>query len=104
QFPDLDTLRLAITSGVVPPSISLAPVAAVLDDSGRLRMQSSVVVPASVLSELHRLGVEAVQENDPFLAEQVSCWPQLLPLRRARLSSGCRASGSKSGTTTRSVS
>ena len=34
-FPDLDTLRLALTTGTVPPAVSVEPVVAGFDDSGR---------------------------------------------------------------------
>lgn len=84
-FPDLDTLRLALTSGAVPTSVSLAPAVAAVEDAGPLWLQPAVAVPRAAQAELRRLGVQMVKENGALLAEEVSCWPQLLPVRRAEL-------------------
>ena len=63
SFPDPDTLRLAITSGVVPLAVTLAPAAAG-DDGGRLLVKPSVSVPGEVLEGLNRLGnVLLLEEN-----------------------------------------
>ena len=38
-FPDLDTLRLALTSNVVPSDVTLAPAAVTTDEQGRLYVE-----------------------------------------------------------------
>src|SRR5262245_11081977 len=81
-FPDLDTLYLALTSGTVPPTVSLAPVVAGFDDDGHAWLKPSASVPRAAQAELRRLGVQAVKGLDAPIAQEFSCWPQLLPLRR----------------------
>ncbi|MFI5382441.1 MAG: hypothetical protein ACHRHE_24350, partial [Tepidisphaerales bacterium] len=82
EFPDLDTLRLAITSGVVPPEISLAPAIACEFDEGHIWLQPSVALPRKAQNGLRKLGVGFVKENGDLQAEKVYCWPQMLPLLR----------------------
>src|SRR5262245_9143278 len=79
-FPDLDTLRLALTTGAVPPAVSLAPAAAGWDGQGRLWLRPSVDLPRSAQNELRRLGVQVAKAEGTPLSESVTCWPQLLPL------------------------
>ena len=45
-FPDLDTLRLALTSGAVPAAVALAPAVAGFDDDGRVWVEPSADLPA----------------------------------------------------------
>jgi hypothetical protein len=80
-FPDSETLRLALTSGAVPPSVSRTPVRAGADANGRLLVEASVSLTRSTLAELRRLGVERTADSDSRCAEELTCWPQLLPLR-----------------------
>ena len=82
HFPDLDTFRLAITSGVVPPEISLAPATAGQDDDGHVWLQPAAALPRKVQTGLRKLGVESVKADGDLKAEQVFCWPQMLPLLR----------------------
>jgi hypothetical protein len=81
-FPDLDTLRLAMTSGVVPTGVSLAPAAVGLDEAGHIWVQPSVALSRTAQANLKKLGVQTVKENGAPVAEEVSCWPQLVPLKR----------------------
>jgi hypothetical protein len=80
-FPDLDTLRLALTSGVVPTAMSQAPALASLEESG-IVLQPSQVLPNAARAELRRLGVQIVKRSSVLLSEEVCCWAQLLPLQR----------------------
>jgi len=81
EFPDLDTLQLVITHGVVPTEVSLAPAAGGLDSAGRVRLTPSVAVPKKAQTALRKLGVQMVDGNGAP-ADDVSCWLQLLPVVR----------------------
>jgi hypothetical protein len=85
HFPNLDTFRLALMSGVVPADISQAPARAGVDEEGRAWIEPATALSRSAQSELRKLGVQSVKENAAVLAEEIHCWPQLLPLRRERL-------------------
>ena len=83
EFPDLDTLQLVITNGVVPTEVSLAPAAGALADGGRIRLEPSVAVPKKAQTALRKLGVVASETKaNGTPAEEVSCWPQMLPVTR----------------------
>jgi hypothetical protein len=79
-FPDLDTLRLALTSGAVPAAVSQAQVAAGFDGQGQVWLQPSVAVPRAALAALRRLKVQVPRSSPVPLTERCQCWPQLLPL------------------------
>ncbi len=81
-FPDSEILHFALTSGAVPPSVALAPARAGAEADGRVWVRPSVNVPKNALAELRRLGVAAGKDAASPGAE-VSCWLELLPLRRA---------------------
>jgi hypothetical protein len=85
HFPNLDTLRLALTSGVVPADVSLAPARAAVDQEGHVWIEPGAALSRTVQSELRKLGVQSVKENGVQL-EEIHCWPQLLPLKREALS------------------
>src|SRR5262249_12490025 len=80
-FPDFDTLRIALTTGAIPPSISRTAAAAGAGANGRVIVEPSESLPRASLAELRRLGVDCLRTSDVALTEQVYCWPQLLPLR-----------------------
>lgn len=82
RFPDLDTLRLAITSGAVPPEVSLAPAIGGVDAEGHVWLQPSVALPAKAKAALRKLGIEAVKTNGDLQAEELHCWLQVLPAAR----------------------
>lgn len=82
HFPDLDTLRLAITSGVVPTEVSLAPAKGGLDDDGQVWLLPSVALARKAQTALRRLGVEIVRANGELEGDEFCCWLQLLPIVR----------------------
>jgi hypothetical protein len=82
-FPDLDTLRLALTSGAVPAAVALAPAVAGFDDGGRVWVGPSADLSRKALTELRRLGASVAKAAGDSPAVEVSCWLQLLPLRRS---------------------
>src|SRR5437899_2316270 len=62
-FPDPDTLRLALTTGVVPPAVALAPARAGTDAEGRPWVRPTGPVPPKVADRLQRLGVQATADD-----------------------------------------
>src|SRR5438067_3980894 len=84
-FADLDALRLALASGAVPPAVSRAPARAGFDAQGRLWLEPAVPPGRDAAAALARLGAAVQGTSGADLAEQVSCWPQLLPLQPAPL-------------------
>jgi hypothetical protein len=81
-FPNLHLLRLAITTTVIPEVVSAAGAKAGFEGKGGVCVQPGVVVSEETLAELGRHGVHALAAADVPLGEEVSCWPQLLPLER----------------------
>ncbi len=82
-FPDLDTLRLAITSGTVPPAVSLKPALAGFDDRGHVWLKPSEALPRAAQAGLGKLGVQVRKTSDAALWAEVSCWLQVFPLEPA---------------------
>jgi hypothetical protein len=80
QFPDLDTLRLALTSGAVPPGVSLAATAAGFDHQGQVWLQPSVAPGRAALAELRRLRVQTPRSSAVPLTEHFSSWLQAFPV------------------------
>src|SRR6516165_9459216 len=82
-FPTLDTLRLVITTGDVPPDVSMQPAAFAEDEEGPVWVQPSVALPRKAQNALKRLGVEVAKDVGHLVdAQSVDCWPQILPLVR----------------------
>ncbi len=81
-FPDLDTLRLALTSGIVPADVTLAPAVASFDDKGQIFVEPSASITKTVAKNLDRIGVKGSKRHATDEPEAVSCWPQLLPVMR----------------------
>ena len=80
RFPDLDVLRLALTTGLIPPAISQAPADAAFED-GAAWVRPAKGLARGALADLRKLGVE--DRPDPIEpAFSACCWAQLLPLRR----------------------
>src|SRR5207302_259818 len=82
-FPDLDTVRLALTSGAVPPAVAMAPAVAGFEDDGRVWVQPSADLSRKAQAELRRLGAGAAKTAGAAPAVEVTCWLELLPLRRS---------------------
>ncbi|HEV3143355.1 MAG TPA: hypothetical protein VGZ47_05655, partial [Gemmataceae bacterium] len=80
-FPDYDTLQLAITSAVVPPTVSLAPVLAGLDEANRPWLAPTVKLPRTLPDMLRKLGVKTAPAPVSTGMELVN-WLQALPLQK----------------------
>src|SRR5262249_34547579 len=82
-FPNLDTLRLALTSGAVPSATAQTEAQAGFDEQGRLWLQTPATFRGSAMTELRRLGVESVRKPPPVPLDLTVCsWLQLLPVQR----------------------
>jgi hypothetical protein len=82
-FPKLESLRLALTSGAIPPEVSRTPALLATDPQGKLVVQPVRDLSRAVRAGLRRLGVEIADAAPCELTEKVYCWPQLLPLSRS---------------------
>lgn len=82
HFPNLDTLRLAMTSGEVPAEVSGGPVRASFADDGSLHVEPETAVPRAMPKALKRLGVAVVRSHSDGVAVECLCWAQLFPLVR----------------------
>jgi hypothetical protein len=81
-FPDLDTVRLTLTSGIVPTEVTLAAAAVSFDAQGRVCIEPTANVTRTVQKNLDRIGVRGSKKHLGDDVEEVSCWPQLLPVTR----------------------
>jgi len=80
-FPDIDTFRLALTGGLVPPEVYLAEATVAFTGDGRLSVETDAKLTRKSGTDLTRIGVSTAKRHiGP--AEVVSCWPQILPTTR----------------------
>lgn len=83
-FPDLDTLKLCLTSGVLPPEVTLSPVVSgVTDDPGAPGpwVETRAKLPKSLPEQLRKLGVQQARSY-PSASEELDNWLQVLPVVR----------------------
>ncbi|MCZ2343163.1 MAG: hypothetical protein LC104_15425 [Bacteroidales bacterium] len=80
-FPDVDTFRLVLTSGLLPADVIAAPAEISTDAKGRLFVDTPAKLTKKAVADLTRLGVTGSKQHaaEP---EAVTCWPQILPLVR----------------------
>jgi hypothetical protein len=81
KFPNLDTLRLALTTGAIPSGVSRTAAVAGFDDAEQLWVETQASLPRAALNDLKRLGVQAVKTSGATLTIDVCCWAELLPLQ-----------------------
>jgi hypothetical protein len=81
-FPDLNVLKLALTTGAVPLDVVHKPAMAAFAAEGQVWVETTVKLPAAAQRELKRLGALVCKTSGVALDTEVSCWPQLLPLVR----------------------
>lgn len=84
HFPNLDVLRLALTSGTVPPEVSRAGVQATFGEQGEVWVDASVALPRACHAPLRALGVRGCRVAPAALDVTACCWPQLLPIQTDR--------------------
>ncbi len=81
KFPNLDTLRLALTTGTIPLSVSRAAAVAGFDEEEQCWVETEASLPRATQNELKRLGVLMVKTSGAALNLDVCCWAELLPLQ-----------------------
>src|SRR5215475_11794423 len=81
KFPDLDTLRLALVTGAVPPAVTQTPASAGFDDQGPVWVETAAKLSTSALNDLRKLGIAGVKSAGTPASAQVASWLELLPLR-----------------------
>jgi hypothetical protein len=81
-FPDLETLRIALTSGQIPPDVSREPVEVAFNGDGRPSVKPHAIPPKAMQNALKRLGIKTGQAHhgEPMT---LAMWPQILPVVRA---------------------
>ncbi len=82
KFPNLDTLRLALTSGAIPSAVSQSAATVGFDDQNQVWVESAAPLPRAIQNDLRRLGVQLCKTSDAALTVPVRCWPEILPLQR----------------------
>src|SRR5947209_6274739 len=90
-FPDRDTLRLALASGVVPAAVSGRPARGGFDDQGRLLVAPESPLARETLAGLVRLGVQVLGPDAVGPSDAVASWQQLLPLEPVAFQPGAVA-------------
>ncbi len=81
KFPDLNTLRLVLTSGLVPAAVAQAGVVAGADEQGCLWVQASASLARGVQAELRRLDVASAREMAKVETTAFASWLELVPLQ-----------------------
>ncbi|MGE3807934.1 MAG: hypothetical protein AB7K24_24990, partial [Gemmataceae bacterium] len=81
HFPNLDSVQLAVTSGLVPAEVTLAPARVRLDEA-QVWIEPSVALPRGGRPKLRRLGIAILERKSVKLDDSVQCWPQLFALRK----------------------
>ncbi len=84
KFPNLKTLTLAISSGIIPQEIVVAPVLAALQSDGGIWLEADGTLPRSVSATLKDWGVVSRRGSSAVDAqfEQRSCWLHVIPFER----------------------
>lgn len=82
HFPDLDTLRLALTTAAVPTEVALAPVQVGFNDNGSIWINTAASLSRAALTALKKLNVELGHPTGPTELTDFTCWPQIFPVER----------------------
>lgn len=85
-FPNLDSLTLALQTGLLPGSLALAPAQAWQTAEGRLLITTAATMDRAALADLKPWGItgRARAPKPPADARTVSCLAEVLPLVRDR--------------------
>ncbi|HKB36673.1 MAG TPA: hypothetical protein VKD72_09480 [Gemmataceae bacterium] len=82
KFPDIDTLRVSLTDGAVPPAVSQTAAQAGLDDDGGVWLDTPANLSKSAQAELRRKNVQVAKRFGARMTYRVSCWLEMIPLHR----------------------
>src|SRR4051812_7592370 len=85
-FPDLNTLRLVIGSGLLPPEMLQSEATVGNLPNGGIAVETTGKLPKKTAGELAKLNVTA-GKGMPEGTERMSCWFQVLPLNKESMSS-----------------
>src|SRR4051812_49361850 len=81
-FPNLDTLRLCLTSSTVPPDVTLAEAAVSFDDQGQIYLEPTVNLSKTTAKLLDRIGVKGSKRHGGTTVEKVTSWLQVLSVTK----------------------
>src|SRR3984957_10126753 len=81
-FPNLDTLRLALTSSIVSTDVTLTPAAVTFDTQGKIYLESTTPLSRTTIKNLDKIGVKGSKRHVTENPEEVTCWPQIVPLSK----------------------
>ncbi|MDB5308266.1 MAG: hypothetical protein JWO38_2468 [Gemmataceae bacterium] len=81
-FPDLDTLRLALTSSVVPSDVTLTSAAVSFDEQGRIYVEPATSLSRTTTKNLDRIGVKGSKRHGSDAPEAVGSWLQIMPVTK----------------------
>jgi hypothetical protein len=74
-FPNEEALRVALTSGLVPPEVQAAAAVMHRDDDGGVRVTPATPLPDAVAKTLKDAGV-TLEPGKPAGAVKIDCWAQ----------------------------
>ena len=80
-FPDLDTLKLVVTSGLLPADTTLAPADVFTAADGRLYIDTPLKLSKKAAADLSKLQVVGSKVM-PGEAARVSCWLEIIPVAK----------------------
>jgi cellulose synthase operon protein C len=81
-FPDIDTLKLALSSSIVGPDVTLAPAVLTIDSQGRLYVEPKTTLSRTTTKNLDRIGVKGCKRHGSSTPEPVANWLQIVPLQK----------------------
>lgn len=82
QFPDLDTVLLAVTTSSVPAEVAAAPARVAFDAAGRASIEPAGPPPKGMPAALKRLKVPSAAAHYQGATFAVESWPQVLPVTK----------------------
>ena len=81
-FPNLDTLRLCLTSNTVPSDVTLAEARVSFDEQGQIYLESTATLSKTTGKLLDRLGVKGSKRHGSATIEKITSWLQVLPVTK----------------------
>ncbi len=89
-FPDKSTLKLALTSGLLPAAVASAPSEFATHEDGRVWVKSECELEQSLRESLQPLGVKFRKTTRGATSplQSARCWPQMLPLEKTAGANG----------------
>jgi hypothetical protein len=80
-FPDLDTLRLVVTTGILPSNMTLSAAHALCSEGGSIFIDTPHKLSKKTSGELTKLNVTTAKAM-PGEPEPISCWLQVVPVEK----------------------